>query len=191
MDLQGLLNSGMASEIIVFIISGLPIAELRGALPVAINVFNMPWPQAVFIAIVGNMLPVPIILLFFEFVYRNLRRFSIMDRFFNWLFAYTRRKSRVIERYHAVGLLLFVAVPLPFTGAWTGCLAAFLLGMRFWTAFLAIFGGVLVAAAIVTTLSLLGWLGAAIAGVGLGAVAVVSILGLYREKRTVEAGPVG
>ncbi|MEW6143179.1 MAG: small multi-drug export protein [Chloroflexota bacterium] len=191
MDLQGLLDSGLAHELIVLIVAVFPIAELRGALPVAINVFNMPWPQAVLLSIVGNMLPVPIILLFFEFVYRGLKRFHLMDRFFNWLFAYTRRRSRIIERYHAAGLLLFVAVPLPFTGAWTGCLAAFLLGMRFWAAFLAVLGGVIIAAAIVTTLALLGWVGAVVAGVGLGAVAVVWTLGMFRGRRIAVTKPAG
>lgn len=191
MDLQGLLDSGLAHELVVVIVAILPIVELRGALPVAINVFNMPWPEAVALSIVGNMLPVPIILLFFEFVYQGLKRFHLMDRFFNWLFAYTRRKSRIIERYHAVGLLLFVAVPLPLTGAWTGSLAAFLLGMRFWAAFLAVLGGVIIAAAVVTTLALLGWVGAAIAGVGLSAVAVVLILGTFRGRRTAVTKPAG
>jgi uncharacterized membrane protein len=185
MDLQGLLESGLARELIVLIVAVLPIAELRGSLPVAINVFNMPWPQAVLLSVIGNMLPVPIILLLFEFVYRTLKRFHLMDRFFNWLFSYTRRKSGVIEKYHAVGLLFFVAVPLPFTGAWTGSLAAFLLGMRFRAAFLAILGGVIIAAAVVTTLALLGWVGAAIAGVGLGAAAVVMIFGVFRGRRVV------
>ncbi|MCX8126343.1 MAG: small multi-drug export protein [Dehalococcoidia bacterium] len=189
MDLQGLLHSGLARELVVLIIAALPVVELRGSIPAAINVFNMPWLPAVVLSVVGNMLPVPAGLLLVDFVYWGLRRFRLMDGVFYWLFSYTRRRSHLIEKYHAAGLLLFVAVPLPFTGAWTGCLAAFLLGMKFWTAFLAVFGGVVIAAVVVTTLALLGWVGATIAGVALCGVAVVSIFGKFRGKKMVVTRP--
>jgi uncharacterized membrane protein len=182
MDLQGLVNSDLARELVVFLIAMAPVAELRGAIPVAIDVFGMPWYTALGISVVGNMLPVPFILLFLEYVQRALRPIKLFDRFFTWLFAYTRKKTAIIERYEFVGLLLFVAVPLPLTGAWTGSVAAFLLGMRFWPSFLSILGGVLIAGIIVTVLSLLGWTGAIIAGVALGALAVLSAFRFFRGR---------
>lgn len=180
---DALINSGIPRELIVFIIALLPVAELRGAIPVGINLFNLPWPSVAALAIAGNMLPIPFILLFFEGVYRLLRRWPLFARFFSWLFARTRRNSRLIEKYETIGLLVFVAIPLPLTGAWTGALAAWLLGMHFWPASLSILGGVVIAGAIVMSLSLLGWVGATIAGVALCALAVGSIWGVYRRRR--------
>jgi len=172
---EELLSLGFSKELVVLIISALPIFELRGAIPVAINLFNFPWYYALLLAIIGNLIPVPIILLFLDAIVRFLSRVSIFDRFFRWLFAYTRRRGGIIERYERIGLALFVAIPLPVTGAWTGSLAAVLFGLKFKYATLSIFIGVLIAGVIVTCLSLLGWVGAVIAGVGLGALAVYGL----------------
>lgn len=83
----------------------------------------------------------------------------------------------MVEKYERLGLVLFVAVPLPGSGAWTGSILAFLLGLNFWTAFLCIALGVFVAGVVVTVLSLLGWIGGLIAGVGL---IVLLSLGLWK-----------
>ena len=83
----------------------------------------------------------------------------------------------MIEKYERIGLVLFVAIPLPITGAWTGSIASVLLGMSFKRALLSIFLGVLIAGTIVTCLTLLGWVGAVIAGVAL---CVLAILGMWR-----------
>jgi uncharacterized membrane protein len=79
-----------------------------------------------------------------------LRRYSIFDRFFNWLFARTRRYDSKIEKYGALGLAPFVAIPLPVTGAWTACAVAFVFGIRCRYAFAAILAGVIIAGLIVT-----------------------------------------
>ena len=92
---------------------------------------------------------------------------EIGRKFMSWVFARARRQSSTVEKYELPGLTLFVAIPLPFTGAWTGSIVAFLLGIKFWPAFLHITLGVLIAGVIVTTLCLLGWTGAIIAGIGL------------------------
>jgi len=172
---EELLGLGFSKELVVLIISALPILELRGAIPVAINLFNFHWYYAVLLAIIGNLIPVPLILLFLNAVVRFLSRVSFFDRFFQWLFAYTRKRGGIIERYERIGLALFVAIPLPITGAWTGSLAAVLFGLKFKHAMLSIFIGVLIAGIIVTCLSLLGWVGAVIAGIGLGALAVFGL----------------
>jgi uncharacterized membrane protein len=167
-----LINLGIAKQLIVVIIAALPVVELRGALPVAINVFNMPWYWAYFLAVIGNMLPVPILLLFFDALARLVSRVAVGKKLVDWVFRRTRTHEKMIQKYEWLGLMLFVAIPLPMTGAWTGSIIAFILGMRFTYALLSILCGVLIAGAIVTSLCLLGWIGAIIAGVVLCAVAV-------------------
>jgi uncharacterized membrane protein len=176
--IQELLSWGIPQEAIIVIISALPVVELRLALPIAINVFHMAWYKAYCLAVVGNMLPVPILLLFLDSLAKVVSRAEIGRRVVNWVFERTRRQGQTIERYEKIGLTLFVAIPLPVTGAWTGSIAAFLLGLRFRYAFLSILVGVIIAGAIVTSLCLLGWLGAVIAGVALCALA---ILGWWRR----------
>ena len=171
--LDWLLNLNVSRELIVIIIAVLPLSELRGALLVAINFFHMPWYWAFLLAVIGNMLPVPIVLLFLDFFVRLISKVRIGKRLANWILERTRARSRIIQKYERIGLIIFVAIPLPFTGAWTGAIAAFLLGMKFHHAFLAILCGVIIAGVIVTCLCLLGWVGAVIAGVGLCALAVL------------------
>lgn len=168
------LSWNIPHELIVVIISALPIAELRVALPIAIISFHMPWHKAFCLAIIGNLLPVPILLLFLEPLAKVVSRVEVGRRLVNWVFEHTRRRGKAIERYEKIGLTLFVAIPLPVTGAWTGSIAAFLLGLRFRYAFLSILTGIIIAGAIVTSLCLLGWYGAIIAGVGLSTLAVLS-----------------
>lgn len=137
--------------LMTIIIAALPISEVRGAIPVAIGVFGMEPVEAYLLAVMGNLLPVVPLLLFLGPVSDYLRRFSLGDRFFTWLFARTRKKYiQEHENFGLLALCLFVAIPMPVTGAWTGCAVAFLLGLKFWHAFLAIAAGVMIAAAIVT-----------------------------------------
>jgi len=170
---EDLVNLGISQPLIVFIVSMLPVAELRGALPVAINVFHIQWYFALPIALVGNLIPVPLIFLFLERLRRLLARMGIIGRLVERFFDLTRRRAGLIEKYGPIGLVLFVAIPLPITGAWTGTVAAFLLGMRFRDALLPICLGVFIAGVIVTVLSILGWVGAVIAGVALSAVVIL------------------
>ena len=109
------------------------------------------------VAVIGNMLPVVPLLLFLESVSNYLRRWVFWDVFFNWLFTRTyRRHNGKFEKYGTIALLLFVAIPLPVTGAWTGCAAAFVFGIQFKHAFLAILGGVVLAGILVTSVVLGG-----------------------------------
>jgi uncharacterized membrane protein len=149
-------------EITTFVLSMLPISELRGAIPYAVA-NGVPWPKAYLIAVAGNFLPVMPIVYLIGPVSRWLRRASIFDRFFTWLFARTRRKGKMIERFEAAGLVLFVAIPLPVTGAWTGAVAAFVFGVRKGLAFPAIFLGICLAGVVVT----------------LAATGVVRVIGLH------------
>ncbi len=171
---QDLVTRGVTPELAVFLTSMLPIIELRGALPMAINFFHIVWPKAFLISFVGNLVPVPLILWLLGPVVRILSKIKPLGTFFQWLFERTRRKgNRVIEKYEEIGLLAFVAIPLPGTGAWTGALIAFLFGLDFKKSFLVITVGVFIAGVIVTCLCLLGWLGAIIAGTGFILLAIV------------------
>ena len=161
----------------VILIAASPIAELRLAIPLAINTFNFPWYHALLIAIIGNLLPVPFILLFLETATRLLSKVAIFKRMLDWLFERTRRRGRVIERYKRIGLVLFVAIPLPVTGAWTGSLAAVIFGLSFKRAFLSILVGITIAGIIVTCLSLLKWVGAIIAAIALIGIAIYMVFG--------------
>lgn len=178
-------KSGWPPELVILTISTLPIVELRGSVPVGINLLNMNWGRVFVLSVVGNMLPIPFILLFLGPLSRWCMKCRPGRIFFEWLFARTRRKSANIEKYETLGLTIFVAIPLPATGGWTGAMAAFLMGMKFHHALLSILLGVLIAGVIMTTLSLLGWVGAVIAGSALLALAVSSLSGWLRreEKR--------
>ena len=170
-----LIGSGLPRELMVIIMSALPVTELRGALPIGIRLLHLPWYQALYLAIIGNMLPVPFLLLFFESLAKAIRRVEIGKRLVEWVFKRTRRHTGVIEKYESIGLMLFVAIPLPGTGAWTGSIAVFLFGLKLHRAFLSIMCGVIISGAIVTSLSLIGWVGAVIAGIGLSGMAMVGL----------------
>jgi len=134
-----------------------PISELRGAIPIAIGVYHFPWYYAYLFSIIGNILPVPFILLLLDRLIPVLSRVRFLNRLMQWYFTFTKRRSKAIERYGWLGLMLFVAVPLPVTGAWTGSILAVLLRMKFKYAFSAITLGVIIAGIIVTCATVLGW----------------------------------
>jgi len=141
--------------ITVFITAMLPVSELRGAIPLGMSM-GLPLKVIIPLAIAGNMMPVIPLLLFLTPVSNYLRSFKFWDRFFNWLFKRTEKRGFLIERFEAIGLALFVAIPLPITGAWTGCAAATFFKIRFRYAFPAILAGVILSSIIVTTICLTG-----------------------------------
>lgn len=141
----------------VMVIGAIPISELRGAIPVAMGIYGMKPVEAYFLSVIGNLIPVIPLLLFLEPVSGYLRRYRIFDIFFTWLFSRTRKNhTKNFEKYGLLALTLFVAIPLPVTGAWTGCAAAFVFGIRFKHSFPAIAAGVLIAGVIVTIVTMTG-----------------------------------
>ncbi len=172
MSPEELIGLGFPKELVVLIISALPIIELRGAIPVAIHTFDMSWQSAFILAFIGNIIPVPIILVFLKKVDAWFNRFPRIRQWLDWLYKRTRNRSAIVEKYKRIGLVLFVAIPLPVTGAWTGSIVAVLLGIKFWHALLAISAGVFIAGVIVTILSIIGWVGALIAGLALAGLAI-------------------
>ncbi len=158
--------SGVPSFITVAILAMLPVSELRGALPVALTVFDMPVGSAFFWSVLGNMLPVYFLLVFFERTANWLQRKSpAADKIISKLYERTRVKlESKVEKYGPWALAIFVAIPLPATGAWSGALAAYVFGLPKKTAFVAILAGVISSAIIVSLLTL-------------GAVATASAIG--------------
>jgi uncharacterized membrane protein len=136
----------------VIIASVIPYLELRGAIPVAWQLGFDPI-EAYLLAVIGNMLPVIPIIILIDPISKLLCRISFFKRLFDWVFTRSRRKAPQVQKYGFWGLALFVAMPLPMTGVWTGAVIAFLLEMRKRVAFSSIFLGVLIAGVIVTLLT--------------------------------------
>lgn len=146
------------NEFWTILISASPIVELRGAIPVAIGIFSFSWPKALFLSLIGNILPIIPIIWFLNKLSGYLsEQFSAFDRFFNWLFERTRTKTRnSFDKWGKWALVAFVAIPLPFTGVWTGSIAAFLFGVKYKNAFWLISLGALLAGILVTSLTFFG-----------------------------------
>jgi len=153
------LQDSMAREIIVFIVSMLPILELRGGI-IAGFALQMQWLPTFIIAFIGNLVPIPFILLFIRYIFKILKKTPLRS-FVEWCENKAEKKSDQIRKYAYWGVFLFVAVPLPGTGAWMGALISVLLNMDPKKTFPVIVLGVLTAGIIVSILSygLLGSLG--------------------------------
>lgn len=144
----------MTEVIKTLLLAMTPIGELRVALPMGILAYGLDWKTAYFFSVLGNIIPVVFLLLFLGPVSNWLSlKSKICAKFFTWIFERTRKKTNSrMDKYGAIALISFVAIPLPFTGAWTGSIAAFLFGIPFKKAFPLIFLGVLMAGIIVLAL---------------------------------------
>ena len=152
--IENFLTDVLGARLGVILCSMLPVIELRGGIPLGMAL-GLPWWQSFLFAVIGNMLPVPLILLFVERViaWMSRSRVNLFCKFGNFLLQKAEKNRGRIEKYAFFGVCLFVAVPLPATGAWTGSLVAACIGMRFWKALLSCLIGVLIAAATVTLIS--------------------------------------
>jgi uncharacterized membrane protein len=149
---------GIPKEIVVIIVAALPIAELRGAIPLALA-FGMSIQKAFWLSILGNAIPVIPMLFLFQPVSKWLSKLKIFARFFDWLTKRTLKNSDSIQKYEMLGLAIFVAIPLPMTGAYSGAIAATLLKMKFRYALIGNILGILGAGLIVTALCAAGLIG--------------------------------
>ena len=148
-----LFKTVIGKSIITFLVSMVPIIELRGAIPIATGMGLSPW-IAIPIAIVGNLLPVPFIIIFIKRIFAWMRKVSpklngIVDK----MEAKAEKNKEKVLRYAFWGLALFVAIPLPGTGAWTGALVAAMLDMPLKKAFPSVAIGVLGAGVIISFVS--------------------------------------
>lgn len=142
----------VGAELCTFIISMIPIIELRVAIPIGQGMGLGFW-SCYIISVLGNMLPVPIILLFVRSVLNWMKGIKHLDKIALWVEKKGNKHSASVTKYATWGLFIFVAIPLPGTGAWTGALVAALLDMRMKKAFPFIFAGVAVAGLIISLLS--------------------------------------
>ena len=136
----------------IFLISMLPVIELRGAIPVGAAI-GLPWYLNMIVSIVGNLLPVPFILLFSVKAFEFMKKHNILVKFIEKIENRAKKRSEGLATGEFIGLMLFVAIPFPGTGAWTGALIAALLQFERKRSFIYITLGVLIAAAIMTATS--------------------------------------
>ncbi|MBO5413409.1 MAG: small multi-drug export protein [Clostridia bacterium] len=148
----GLATIKFGKEILVFIISLLPILELRGGLLAASLLGLDPLPSYI-ITMVGNLIPIPFILWFITKILDWMRGTKHLSKFANWLDKKVDKHKSSIEKYGFLGLVLFVGIPLPGTGAWTGSLIASVLEMDRKKSFIAIIIGVIMASIIMMAIS--------------------------------------
>ncbi|MCM8802996.1 MAG: small multi-drug export protein [Candidatus Omnitrophica bacterium] len=143
----------MKDLLITLGLSMLPISELRGAIPYGLSK-SIPLPTVFLISILGNLLPVIPLYFFLERLLKFFEKFKWGNIFNNWLINRTKSKSQIIEIYKTIGLLIFVGIPLPMTGAWTGTIASIIFQLKFKNFLIGIIGGILMAGIIVASISL-------------------------------------
>ena len=146
------LFKGGGKEVAIFIISLLPILELRGGL-IAARILGVKFIKAFIICYIANIIPVPFILLFINWIFNKMSKWKPTKKIVDWLSNKTLKKKEQIDKYGYFGLFLFVGIPLPGTGAWTGSLLAILLNLDKKKSFITIALGVLAAGIIMSLLS--------------------------------------
>mgnify|MGYP001070820296 CR=1 FL=1 len=149
------LFSNLPKEVAILLISALPVSELRGAIPVGIGIYKFSITKTLLLALIGNMSFVVPFLWFLNNIHIYFMKFYYYNKFFTWWFNRVKPKTKSIEKYEYIGLALFVAIPFPATGAWSGCVASYILGLDFWKSIVAIFAGVIIAAIIVTIITII------------------------------------
>ena len=151
-EMMAFLQNKIPEELVAFVISLFPVLECRGGM-IAARLMEIPFVTAFLLCYVGNMLPIPFIILFIRKIFDFLRRFKFFEKIIVKLEAKTDKNKDKILKYKSWGLLLFVAIPLPGTGGWTGALMAALLDIRFKRALPIIALGVLIAGFIMSALT--------------------------------------
>ncbi|MDR1496401.1 MAG: small multi-drug export protein [Clostridiales Family XIII bacterium] len=142
------------NALIAFLMSMLPVVELRGGLVFA-SASGVPFWEAFILCCVGNILPIPFILLFLRKIFRLLERNRHTAKLITWIEDKAKRAEKKIGKYELLGLFLFVAIPLPGTGAWTGALIATVFDMRMKRVLPAIAAGVVTAGVVMSVVSYL------------------------------------
>ncbi len=151
-SLVGALSGKISSEFIVFLVSMIPLLELRGSI-LAAGFMETTFVPTYIAPVLGNMLPIPFILIFIEMVFNLMEKVKFLEKIPKKIKEKALSKSEQIEKYGYFGLFLFVAIPLPGTGAWTGALLSVLLGLKKGKSLLAILLGVMTAGLIMSLLA--------------------------------------
>ena len=152
--IEQFLTASLGRHLGVMICAMLPVIELRGAIPLGMAQ-GLPWWQSYLFSVLGNMLPVPFILLFINklIAWMQASRFKFFQKIGHFLIRKAEKNRGKIEKFSFWGVCFFVAIPLPVTGAWTGSLVAATIGMKRWKAFLSCLFGVMIAGVIVTLIA--------------------------------------
>lgn len=152
--IKAFLTETLGAHLGVLLCAMLPIIELRGAIPLG-AALSMPWWQSYLFAVLGNMIPVPFILLFIKKIiaWMTASRIKFFNKIGTWLTNKAEKNRERVEKYSFWGVCLFVAIPLPVTGAWTGSLVAAVIDMKFHRALLSCLLGVMIAGVIMTLAS--------------------------------------
>lgn len=179
-------NLGISPYLIIFILAMMPISELRGSMLFAAGInTEVNLIYAALLSIAGNMLPIFFILFVFKYFEALFRKVPFLSKIMDWVFERVRAKSKSIEKYEELGLMVFVAIPSPFTGAWTGSLAAYILNFSYAMSLLYIFLGVVCAGILMTIFAFLGLIPTLI---GIGVLIIISLLkGFYDFLRGKES----
>lgn len=136
----------------VFLISAVPIIEQRGAIPMGIFAYNMNPVLVLIVSFLGSMLPVPFILLLFNSIFKWMKRYRMFDWLNNIIENKIRKNSGKLEKYKEIGLIIFVGIPLPTTGLWTGSAVAAFMGLDFKKSLLCTVVGGLISSIVITAL---------------------------------------
>ncbi len=151
-EIMSFMQDKVPEELVAFVISLLPVLECRGGM-IAARLMEIPFLKAFLICYLGNMVPIPFIILFIRKIFDFLRRYPFFEKIIEKLEAKTAKNKDKVLRYKSWGLLIFVAIPLPGTGGWTGALMAALLDIRFKRSLPIIALGVLIAGFIMSGLT--------------------------------------
>jgi len=142
-----------SDELKVFILSMLPITELRFSIPYGYFILEISLLKAVTLSVIGNIIIGYMIILVIGPIMNIMRKNSFISNVINKIFSITRKRGYIIDKLKFIGLLLFIGIPMPFTGVWTGSLAAYLFGLGKYKSALTIIGGVILSSTIVTLIS--------------------------------------
>lgn len=155
--MQWLTAAPVGEFVFTMLVSMVPIIELRGGIPFGVAQLGLPYPAAFIAAVIGNILPAPFIVVYIRRIFKWMRRrLPALDALVDKMEAKAHLKGKKVTKYRYLGLMVFVAIPLPGTGAWTGALAAAFLDMPLRRALPSIIAGVILAGCIMTALTSFG-----------------------------------
>ena len=141
-------------ELIILLTAAAPVLEVRASIPLGVLYYKLPALTVIALSIIGAVLPVFPILFLLNFLVEKIRKIRFFDNFFRWLFEHTKKRSRIIEDLELVGLTIFMALPIPGAGVWTGVVAAYLLDIAWIPTFICAIIGTTIASFLVYAASL-------------------------------------
>lgn len=152
------LVQNLPPELAVFILAMIPITELRASIPIGMTIFNLSAFSSFFFSVIGDVIPMFFIAWLLPAISKwSMKKWKFADKFFTWLFSRTRKNfEKKYYTYGEIALMIFVAIPLPVTGVWSGALASFLFGIPKKRSTIFISAGVIIAGIVVTILSISG-----------------------------------